>query len=177
MGENHGWTHANGIDPIPGLSSSGASSAWAWMERTTDLTLTSGSLVDVTAYTAGDTSDAAVLDYDLTTGKIFVLVSGIYIIAGQWGATTNFAGARWCSFNFGTEYIFPTSLGPVGGAPSLPDASGGASGFVSIGICSDPAPGGTPATDSDNRLEVGQFSGVSKVLDFARFAIVRVADY
>lgn len=174
MPEYHGWTHApkaqGGTDPIPG----GDVSAWAWMERSTDLSTPNNTPKTVVAYDDSGTSDASVLEVDETNGMIFIHQPGIYLIAADasWTASiTNCFGQVWSN----ADFLPALTSSYIGHFQDF--GNNGAIGIMGFGITDDVNASNDISTGPYTYLTVTQNSGSGATLNVAHLQIARVGSY
>lgn len=172
----HAWTHRpkaqGGTDPLPGFAGE-----YAWMDKTTDTTIGTGSVSVIASYNTGS-SDSSTFDVDASAGYIYLLRTGIYAVSCQLKWTVDPApGYVAVDVSSSVEHPFDTTsdiatfqqYGPTGFG-SIGPFRMSAAGTVAVVTLS-----GT-STNNYVRVRAGQESGSDKTLDTVSLLVVRLFD-
>ena len=153
----------------------GSAPTYAYIVKTTNQTITTGTNTKLTSYDTSFTNDATSFSLSLADGDIFILQQGIYQLWYHVVWTATFANIARAFVNSGTFFIGFANfwVGPT--VAERTPSNHGLLGGSALGICDDP--GANPSVNSDNSISVFQTSGVNQTIDRAHFAITRYGDF
>lgn len=148
---------------------------YAYIEKTTNQTITTGTSTKLTAYDSSFTNDTVNFSFSLANGDIFILKSGIYALYWHLIWTATFTGFTQAFTNSGTIFLGLPAFWVGKTREDVNPLQTTTMGGSGLGLCEDP--GVNPGVNSDNSIQVIQNSGADRIIDRAHLAIVRLGDF